>query len=119
MGRFLIAGVALFLMACGSDPVGSQESIETLGEACTVLGDSICVRAGECQILAQLGLRSVAACESMFVSGCCAQDGTCAQRTRDPMAAMTSLNKCARDLDQWDCTALAQALLPPTCLAPQ
>lgn len=106
------------LMACGGhDSVGTDGSVETLGEACTILGEAACLRVSECHLLGSG--ETVAACESSFVTSCCVTPGTCGRTSMNPTAAAASITKCTNDLDNWDCSALSRALLPPTCLAPQ
>lgn len=116
--RALLTGWILFaVLGCGgSDAVHSDGSLETLGEVCTVYCDGACVRAGECGLLQG---QSVAACESQCVTACCVTAGNCLTPTRDPVAASMTVNKCTHDFDNWDCSALSQGFLPPTCIAPQ
>lgn len=118
MGRFLIAGVVLFLMACGSDAaMRSDGMIETRGEFCRALASPACTRGAECRLL---GNTTEAGCESQFVTACCVGPPyTCGDRLNNTTGAAQFVDTCSAAFDNWDCTALSQGLSPPVCLTPQ
>lgn len=113
MGRIVDGFVGLILLVSLIGGCGSAEAPETVGQACSDVGEEWCMRARECF---PAGAPSQTSCVNDFVQGCCGDDGTCGATANENISD-DEWTDCLDGFQDLSCSEIENGDVPVACLA--
>jgi hypothetical protein len=99
--------VVLGIASCGSGSSGGPPS--TLSGVCNDMGGATCQSMLKCSP----GAMTQSQCVTLFVSGCCGNDGICGQAVSGVNAS--TYQQCKDALANMSCTDAASVTMPAVC----